>query len=106
MSDIENGGVIRFEVETQHEAWHMFDTVSENGGLDRVIAKAVNAGAELIEATTAGRQYLMSAALAIAAKIPHELCVKFEETDPWWEFVDDQIALRDHAVATMPEGTE
>lgn len=104
MNELGDGGVIRFEVETQHKAWGMFDLATEN--MDKILADAMAAGHSLVDATIACRQFMMSFALGVAANIRGPLRQAFEETEQWWEFVDDQIAQRDHAVATMPEETE
>lgn len=102
MSGIEGGGVIRFEVETQHRAWMLFDLSSAD--MEPAIATAVNEGFDVMEATTNCRRVLMSLALGHVAQIPEMLRQGFEGKEEWWDFVDDQIAARDEARATMEDG--
>lgn len=104
MSGIEGGGVIRFEVETQHKAWMLFDLSSAD--MEPAITNAVNAGFDVMEATIHCRQVLMSLALGHVAEIPEMLRQGFEQKDEWWSFVDDQISARDEARATMEEGKD
>lgn len=102
MSGIEGGGVIRFEVETQHRAWVLFDLSSAD--MEPAIATAVNEGFDVMEATINCRRVLMSLALGRVAQIPEMLRQGFEGKEEWWDFVDDQIAARDEARATMEDG--
>lgn len=104
MSGIEGGGVIRFEVETQHKAWMLFDLSSAD--IEPAIGQAVNEGFDVMEATINCRRVLMSLALGHVAKIPEMLRQGFEGKEEWWAFVDDQIAARDEARATMEEGND